>query len=397
MAELRVIGLVRLMRWAQAQLTMGISAEGADSFRTAIRQAIRQVDGLLERNHAPASKLPKPSFEAYRYLKGVELDRLPPPKTASRKKRTPIGMAAAVQEAMLAGLPDIRTGKAEGVAAALREQIAGAAQVVEIACRRQGIQKGDLPGPTRRAALWLDFLSDPQMLAAHLQTLARLDRLAHQAVRGKSEVQVALANLAVLYRVNNRGRLLELIVHEGFLGASDEVLTALAGMALSRRSARRSQLVRAYTASPQFLTYSRSLATGGAKEHAAPQSGELRQLVETFERINRDFFGGSLTRPALNWSRGLTYREFGHYQPSSDTVSISRSLIEPSVPAYVLDFVMYHELLHKQLGVKTSGTRQYAHTAEFRREEQRFPRCAEAKACLDDLSRQLAPRRRTPR
>jgi hypothetical protein len=399
MAELRIIGLVRLMRWARAQLDMGIHPDQAESFRATIRQAIRQVDGLLERAKTPASRLPQPSFHAYQFLKGVELDRLPPPTEAKRRANTPIGLYTSLQDEMLARLPDYRAGKTAEVTAELRSQVGSAAQAVEAACSRRGIRLQDLPAPTRRAALWLDYLKDPQALALHLQGLERLERFARQAVKGKIPVRVALANPAALYRMDNNGRSLALTVHEGFAGAPDEVLEALAGITLSRRSARRSQVIRAYAAGEEFLQISRKLAAGSKDGHPAAAGKDVERLVEAFERINREYFGGSLAQPALAWSRGLTYREFGQYQPASDRVSISRSLAAPSVPGYVLDFVMYHELLHKKLGVKIVGKRHYAHTAEFHREEKRFPRYEEAKTCMNELSRKLAPmkKRRTTR
>jgi hypothetical protein len=394
MADLRIIGLVRLMRWARSQLAMGIHPDQAESFRTTIRQALRQVDGLLERAKTPAARLPRPSFQAYQFLKGVELDQLPPPKETMRRANSPIGLYTTMQDEMLARLPEYRTGKSAEVLAELRAQIGSAAQAVEVACSRQGMRVQDLAAPSRRAALWLDFLKDPQALAVHLQTLERLERFARQTVKGKLPVRVALANPAALYRMDNTGRSLALTVHEGFAGAPDEVLEALAGITLSRRSARRSQVIRAYAAGEEFLKISRKLAAGGKDGHPAAVEKDLEPLVEAFERINREFFSGSLARPTLAWSRGLTYREFGQYQPASDRVSISRSLADPSVPGYVLDFVMYHELLHKKLGVKIVGKRHYAHTAEFHREEKRFPRYEEAKECINELSRKLAPGRK---
>ncbi len=50
-----------------------------------------------------------------------------------------------------------------------------------------------------------------------------------------------------------------------------------------------------------------------------------------------------------------------------------------SVPAYAVDFVMYHELLHKQLGVKVVNGRRYAHTPAFREAELAFKRYDDAR------------------
>jgi hypothetical protein len=84
----------------------------------------------------------------------------------------------------------------------------------------------------------------------------------------------------------------------------------------------------------------------------------------------------------LTWSRTFTGRKFGHYDPIRDTVMISCSLDRSSVPVQALDFVMYHELLHKQLGVDWRSGRAAAHTPEFRAAERRFDHYQEAEALL---------------
>jgi hypothetical protein len=52
------------------------------------------------------------------------------------------------------------------------------------------------------------------------------------------------------------------------------------------------------------------------------------------------------------------------------------------VPEFVVDFIVYHELLHKKHGLRWSGSRAHAHTPEFRRDERRFPGMAEAERVL---------------
>ena len=68
---------------------------------------------------------------------------------------------------------------------------------------------------------------------------------------------------------------------------------------------------------------------------------------------------------------------------------INRGLDRSDVPAYVLDFVMYHELLHKALGVKTSGARRVAHTKEFRDFEKRHPDYERAQAFIQKNAKRL--------
>jgi len=57
------------------------------------------------------------------------------------------------------------------------------------------------------------------------------------------------------------------------------------------------------------------------------------------------------------------------------------------VPAFVVDFLVYHELLHKKLSVTWRDGRRRAHTPQFRQAERRFPRCAEAQAVLKRLAK----------
>jgi hypothetical protein len=119
---------------------------------------------------------------------------------------------------------------------------------------------------------------------------------------------------------------------------------------------------------------------------ASRTRGSYYDLVEVFERINSTCFGGRVERPHLTWNAVLTRRKLGHYQPGTDTVMISLTLDSPSVPAFVVDFIMYHELLHKTFGVPLVNGRQRAHTAAFRRAEKQFPRYDEAQEFIKKIA-----------
>jgi hypothetical protein len=123
---------------------------------------------------------------------------------------------------------------------------------------------------------------------------------------------------------------------------------------------------------------------------AAPSQDSLRgrryDLAQVFDRVNAAYFAGGMPRPKLSWSKALTARKMGHYQFASNTVVISLTLDDPRVPEYVIDLVMYHELLHKQMGARMVNGRRYAHTDAFRQAEWRFEHYAQAKAFLDRLN-----------
>ena len=69
-----------------------------------------------------------------------------------------------------------------------------------------------------------------------------------------------------------------------------------------------------------------------------------------------------------------------------DTVMVSSSLDSADAPEFVVDFILYHELLHKKLGVSWRNGRAMAHTTAFRQAERLFPRHAEANAALNGLA-----------
>ena len=133
------------------------------------------------------------------------------------------------------------------------------------------------------------------------------------------------------------------------------------------------------------------LANNGPQiqQQHANRGGRHHDLAASFDRVNRAYFAGGMPRPRLTWNRTITHRKLGHYNLHSDEVVLSMTLDDPRVPAYVVDFVMYHELLHKLLGVLAVNGRQRAHTPEFRRAERRFKGYRKAEAFLRRLGERV--------
>jgi len=101
--------------------------------------------------------------------------------------------------------------------------------------------------------------------------------------------------------------------------------------------------------------------------------------------VNGEHFGGLIARPQLGWSRQRARTLLGQYDPHHHLIVLSRLLDSPRVPRLVVDFVMYHEMLHIQIPVIERGTRRSIHPPAFRVAERRFPEYAEAKAFLKRL------------
>ncbi|MEP7365573.1 MAG: SprT-like domain-containing protein [Acidobacteriota bacterium] len=122
----------------------------------------------------------------------------------------------------------------------------------------------------------------------------------------------------------------------------------------------------------------------GRKYISGPQ-GEHHNLDTIFEELNQRFFNGLMGRPELGWSRRISRRLLGHFDPSHNAIIISRVFDSLAVPRVALEYVMFHEMLHLCHPVEHKGARRCVHTHEFRAAEKQFPQLKEAKAVLKTL------------
>jgi hypothetical protein len=122
----------------------------------------------------------------------------------------------------------------------------------------------------------------------------------------------------------------------------------------------------------------------GRKRLRSPQ-GHFFDLDLIFEELNMRFFHGLMARPRMSWSQTKTRRILGHYDPAHNAIIISRIFDHPVMPRYVLEYIVYHEMLHLKHPVKLRGSRRCVHSAEFQAEEKLFPRVDEANAFLKRL------------
>jgi hypothetical protein len=119
----------------------------------------------------------------------------------------------------------------------------------------------------------------------------------------------------------------------------------------------------------------------GSKRWSGPQ-GRYYNLEEVFDALNVRYFGGLLGRPELTWSEHHAKRSLGHYDAAHNTIVVSRVFDRPSSPRYAIEYLLYHEMLHLKHPVRMRGLRRCVHSREFKAEEARFPRLAEALAFL---------------
>lgn len=93
-------------------------------------------------------------------------------------------------------------------------------------------------------------------------------------------------------------------------------------------------------------------------------------LVESYNRLNEQFFNGLLDEPNLVWG-SASFRKLASYNYQTDTVTVSTLFMDARQE--VLDYLVYHELLHKALKYNENQSRPRHHSSEFKRREKLYP------------------------
>ena len=63
----------------------------------------------------------------------------------------------------------------------------------------------------------------------------------------------------------------------------------------------------------------------------------------------------------------------GRYDATHHTIFVGRLFDAPTIPAYVIEYVMFHEMLHVKHQTRVRDSRIIVHTPEFKIEERNFP------------------------
>jgi len=118
------------------------------------------------------------------------------------------------------------------------------------------------------------------------------------------------------------------------------------------------------------------------RKHIEGPIGNVYHLDEIFEELNTRYFYGLLARPNMSWSQNSARNLLGHYDPAHNAIVVSRVFDHVRVPRYVVEYIVYHEMLHLKHPVKLKGSRRCVHSKQFQEEERLFPQLDQAKKFL---------------
>jgi hypothetical protein len=168
------------------------------------------------------------------------------------------------------------------------------------------------------------------------------------------------------FRQRRRGGVLR--IHRIFAGADDEVLEAVALFLNDKRDQAR-PVLHAFADAHRDVLHPKRPA-------AVRQKGRIFHLGEIFRSLNERFFRGDL-RVGVGWGRrGRRPKRavrLGSYDADSRLIRVNPVLDHPSVPQFVVEEVLFHEMVHAEIGIESSGGRRSVHGPGFRRRERAFP------------------------
>jgi hypothetical protein len=116
-----------------------------------------------------------------------------------------------------------------------------------------------------------------------------------------------------------------------------------------------------------------------------PPQGKRFDLEKIFTDLNRQHFAGQVPRLKLGWTPNRSRTVLGHYDSAHRTISISRWLDSAGLPKYLVEYVVFHEMLHARFPVTRHGHRRVVHSAAFREAEKKFPKYQEARHRLKHI------------
>lgn len=371
-------------------LSRPLSPDRKGELRALVDDTVGEVDRILASYGSSVATLPAPSRQAYQFLAGLDFDSLPAEAVGETDRPAPGSVSLVGLQSFL---DEVLDGLAQPITAQRAEVLYGsistASKRIERYLTDNDLASGDLKPRSRSARGWLAFFSDRANYDDYLDAVKRAAPILEESVRRTEKFRapalIRFRPMNGLYRLRGYADATQLSLATPMIRFSTELFGALADAALHRGSVR--VLLEATSTDEYQLIQAELEALGGVTEQAA---GVYHDLGASFERVGSKYFGGVSGRPRLTWSASFTARKFGHYNPITDTVMISRSLDRADVPEFVVDFVMYHELLHKRLGSDWSNGRRGVHTPQFRKEERRFEHYAAAEAAIERLARRQA-------
>lgn len=193
-------------------------------------------------------------------------------------------------------------------------------------------------------------------------------------------------------------------VSDILVGSPRDVLFALACILIAKLYRLKApkvheRIYRQHALDPSVRDASRSARLERGYKLTTSSSGKVYDLAELFRELNARYFASQIELPQLSWSRRRTKRVLGHHDQVHRTIIISTTLDNARIPRFVVEYVMYHEMLHVKHPPQVNSGRTTYHGRAFREDERKFEQFDEALKWLERIAspvRSKKQKRRRP-
>ncbi len=211
-----------------------------------------------------------------------------------------------------------------------------------------------------------------------------------------------LAGLKARVSFDAQKNFLEAVVSDGFECASREVVLGLALSLVSRALGKKipecaAPLVDSFKEfysreSVNALSDSLRAAHGRNTIEGEKIFFDLNSIVEKVFEKYADVLG-SVARPQVSWSRKKSRWRLGFHDNAFKKIVVSRSLDSPHIPEFVVEYIVFHELLHckhRVLFQRGRSLRRTVHSRAFKSDEKKFAEFERANEWLARNARKLS-------
>lgn len=182
---------------------------------------------------------------------------------------------------------------------------------------------------------------------------------------------VVTDNRSTMLVARSKGGRLEVRLHHMFLTASENILDAVGDYLCGNGS-------QAATTIDRFVEENRSRFVAPAPPQEALRSeGRYHDLRAIAADLGARHFGGEVD-VRISWGKRVQPKrrqrslQLGTYLPEERLIRIHPVLDQPWVPAFFVEAVVFHELLHHDMPAVVQNGRRHYHTRAFRTRERSF-------------------------
>lgn len=224
--------------------------------------------------------------------------------------------------------------------------------------------------------------------------LEAIFRTAHLKLKPRSPVPRIEAEFFPFVGLSHTARLrdnvLKIRVSDLFVDAPRDVYESLAWILLSKLYRRKvdsthDRTYRLFTLTEGIQEKTRQARSIRGRRHAVRAHGRFVDLGRVFDRLNEKYFERLLVKPRLAWTIKKARTVLGRYDATQNTIFLSCALDSPDVPSHVVDYILFHEMLHLKHQSRIDDSRVLVHTRKFKQEERRFEQYEKAQRWLNGI------------